>query len=365
MYAPSFDLTGDFLTLFFAVPKLMCWRCIHINQQAGVWPCVTHEDRKNCMSLTKELKDPNSSASQWIGEHFDLQSVICLLEAQLQGLDTIRPACDLACYPWATVGNAVEFRLRQTCGVDYYNTTAALGMARKLAMFHDALAVLWDKYKDERWTSAENAWVTYFAGVFEGIFRSGNSDELMRYGEGLNYMETSNDCGDFRRDMKRLRSGELGSVDADNYACLSTLMKEIPVAQEILADIIRVSDAAQGSAKIQVVRHSSGFIDNPVFEGGKWVGGADGDFLVGHTLFEIKTTVRPERLLYSTVRQLLAYVALDARDFYQIGELAILLPRQHGAVIRCEVGQVLACSNFSHRMEMQASAKKCLSGRLQ
>lgn len=53
-------------------------------------------------------------------------------------------------------------------------------------------------------------------------------------------------------------------------------------------DIARVADAAMGSANFEAIRRGGGFVGSPVFASGDWVGGADGDFLVGRALFEEK-----------------------------------------------------------------------------
>ena len=314
------------------------------------------------MSLTSELRDPGSQVSKWVDENFDIPAIVGLIRPQVEGLTTIKPAGDLAGYPWSIVGNAVEFRLRQSCEIDYYATSASLAMAEELAVFHDVLAVLWDKYKDDPWTRADDAWVVYFAGVLENVFRSGNADELTKFSDGLNYFKTSNDWAGFIRDMKRLRNSEIAGIKADNYPVLMDLMKLMPVSSEVLDDIIQVSDAVIHSANFQGIRHSPLFIDNPVFRGGKWVGGADGDFLVGGSLFEIKTTINPGNLLQATVRQLIGYVALDADDQYQIDELAIFLPRQGGAVLTLALKQVFEISKFDHRQQMQSSIKDTLGG---
>lgn len=287
--------------------------------------------------------------------------IVRLVMPRVKDLRSIMPKGDLANYPWATVGNAVEFRMRQSCEVDYYATSTAIAMTDGLAVLHDALAVLWDKYKDDTWTRAEGAWVVYFAGVLEGIYRSGNADDLAKYSEGLGYL-TSNDWFDFQRDMAKLRNGELGAVDADNYPVLSEMMNRMPIAQEVLDDIIEVSDVAIGSANFQRIRHSPLFVDNPIFSGGNWIGGADGDFLVGRCLFEVKTTVNPGNLLYTTLRQLIAYVALDSEDEYLIEEMAVFLPRQGGVVIGLGLEQVLELSEFKYRAQMQLSAQDAFLG---
>ena len=314
------------------------------------------------MSLTRELKDPESQISRWVDTNFDIPAIIQVLTPQIESLAAIMPPGKLANYPWSTVGNAVEFRLRQSCEVDYYATSASMAMSEELSVFHDVLAVLWDKYKDDLWTRAENAWVVYFAGVLEGIYRSGNANELAKYTDALSRIQSSNDLVDFTSDMKKLRSEEIFGIDADNYPVLTEMMSRMPVGSEVLDDIIQVSDAAMGSANFEVIRHSPLFVDNPVLRGGKWVGGADGDLLLGNTLFEIKTTVRPAQLLSPTIRQLIGYVALDADDQYQIDELAIFLPRQGGAVLTLALKQVFEVSKFDHRQQMQSSIKDTLGG---
>ena len=141
------------------------------------------------MSLTRRLKDPESAVSRWVDTNFDLSEIVRLVMPQVQDLKSMMPEGDLFNYPWATVGNAVELRMRQGCEIDYYATSAAMAMGGEPQVLHDALAVLWDKYKDDTWTRVEDAWVVYFAGVLEGIYRSGNADESGSYGPTWDVIE--------------------------------------------------------------------------------------------------------------------------------------------------------------------------------
>ncbi len=314
------------------------------------------------MSITSELKNPRSAASLWLDANFDLDAVAAGLGPQVDGADTIRPEGNLKDYPWSTVGSAVEFRLRQACGVDYYRTTAAFGNLGRMSngIFHDALAMLWDNHQAEEATSRTNAWVLYFAGVCEGIYRSGRGGELARYGEALSAMERSDAWARFGIQMDQLREGVLKSVDSGRHPCVGQLTEMMAVPEAVLDDIARVSDAAIASANFQAIQQSTAFIDDPAFAGGAWVGGADGDFIVGHTLFDVKTTTHPERLWRDAIRQLVSYVALDADDSHGIEEVAILLPRQRGAVARVGLDEILEHSGFESRAEMQASARRAL-----
>ncbi len=318
---------------------------------------------KHFQSITSELKNPCSAASFWLDANFDLDAVVAGLGAQVDGADTIRPGGNLKDYPWSIVGSAVEFRLRQACGVQYYGTTAQFGRVGRSfagAMFHDALALLWDDHQAEEATSKENAWVLYFAGVCEGSYRSGRGGELACYGEVFSEMEISSAWARLGAQMDQLRQGVLESVNPGRHPCVGRLTEMMAVSGAVLDDIARVADAAIGSADFGAIRRGRDFVDSPVFAGGAWVGGADGDFIVGHTLFDVKTTIHPEKLWRDATRQLVAYVALDADDRYGIEELAVLLPRQRGAVARVALGEILEHSGFESRAEMHASARLVL-----
>ena len=72
------------------------------------------------MSITRELTNPQSKASQWLAANFELDAVAVLLGTQVGSTETIRPTGYLKDYPWSTVGHAVEFRLRQIRNTPYF-----------------------------------------------------------------------------------------------------------------------------------------------------------------------------------------------------------------------------------------------------
>ncbi len=320
------------------------------------------------MSITSKLKNPDSAASRWLDANFDLDAATKCLGAQVGGADTIRPGGDLKNYPWANVGHAVELRLDQACGVHYYKTAGPYGQMERFtnAGFHDALAMLWGAHIEEERTSRRNAWVLYFAGVCEGVFFGGRGDALeIKYKNVLSVIEDSSDWKRFRSAMAGVRAAgaeDEFEFDVDDHLCLNRLVEMMPVADAVLDDIVTVCDAMFGSANFRGIRGNPTFVDWPVFDGGAWLGGADGDFMVGNTLYDVKTTIRPENLWRGATRQLVAYVALDDGDDYQIEELAVFLPRQHGEVARVSLDEILAHSTFDNRRDMQLSAKNCLSG---
>jgi hypothetical protein len=315
------------------------------------------------MSITRELSNPQSRASRWLAANFKLDALLLLLGEQVNVTDTIRPTGFLKDYPWPVVGHAVEFRLRQMLDTQYFATTASVAPVSASAiltrLFHDALALLWNEHQSETCTSRENSWVMYFAGIAEGIYRSGRTDDFASAERVLCELVHLTDWQVLAREMESARLGEIAGVEPEDHPCLHTLPLLLPVSDNVLDDIARMSNAATANDEWAHVT-SGNFIDNPAFAGAVWVGGADGDFIVDHTLFDVKCTIHPERLWLGALRQMIAYVALDSHDQFEIDELAIFLPRQHGAVARVGLEEILRHSTFATRQDMQRSARMAL-----
>jgi hypothetical protein len=314
------------------------------------------------MPITTELKDPQSKSSRWLRAHFDLETLAASLGADAEGADTLRPERVFKDYPWSTVGHAIEFRLRQIRGVPYFGTSASsapVGSSPILSqLFHDALALLWDKYQSHSTTTREDAWVMYYAGIAEGAYRSGDTNGLQDAKRVFERLLYSPDWQAVVKHMAALRSGEVVEVDHRDHPCLGALVELLPVHDHVLNDIALTSDTAT-VPWMQITRGS--FFDSPQFGGAPLVGGADGDFIVDRTLFDIKCTIHPERLWLPALRQMIAYVALDTDDEFEIDQIAIFLPRQHGAVARLSLNEILARSSFVTRREVQESLAMYLS----
>ncbi|MHB1733000.1 MAG: hypothetical protein ACYCU8_06040 [Ferrimicrobium acidiphilum] len=315
------------------------------------------------MSITRELKNSQSKASKWLAANFELDALSVLLGAQVDATDAIRPTGFLKDYPWSVVGHAVEFRLRQMRDTPYFATTASVAPVSSSAnitrLFHDALGLLWDEHQSETCTSRENAWVMYFAGIAEGIYRSGRTEDFASAERVLRELAHSATWQAVMAEMESLRRGRIAGVDPKNHPCLHTLPLLLPVSDDVLDDIARTSDAAIANDAWSQITDGN-FIDNPAFAGAVWVGGADGDFIVDRTLFDVKCTIHPEKLWLGALRQMIAYVALDSHDQFEIDALAVFLPRQHGAVARAGLDEILAYSTFSTRQDMQRSLRAVL-----
>lgn len=315
------------------------------------------------MSLTQELRNPKSAISIWLDENFYLDDVIAMLASQADEAGTLRPKGRLANYPWSTVGSAVEFRLRQFFGTEYEITSASLGEIQHPNghLLHSILGNLWEENRGVKPTTKANAWVLYFAGLLEDAFRSGSDRSIAPYYSAIAQLD-SRHLEKISLDNTGIAGIKLLAMFAYRESSIEELMEQFRVSDDVLTDIMTVGDAALDSADCLLAVGKGKFLDNPIFSGATWVGGADGDFMFGRALYDVKTTIHPENLWTSAIRQLLSYVALDGDDLYQIDELAIFLPRQNGLIVSCLLHQILADSAFSSRASMQASARKTLAG---
>lgn len=80
---------------------------------------------------------------------------------------------------------------------------------------------------------------------------------------------------------------------------------------------------------------------NPVFSGSFAIGGADADFMLGDTLFELKTFSKfTNTHLREALYQLAGYTLLDYSDTFGIRELGIYLPR-HRVIWRVPLWYIL------------------------
>lgn len=318
------------------------------------------------MSIYKILKNPKSVESQWLAVNFELQPVRNFLYTQIDTTELILPTVDLENYPWSTIGHAVELRLHQMLGSPYRDTTAAevaVSRSQELnKLFQRALRFLWDTYVDETHTSRENAWVMYIAGSCERMLRSQSTENV-----GMTSIERVfgklaqiSEWQHFAKQMSRLRAKRIPETYLREFAWVNTLPQLLPVGDDLLDDIIRLSDAVITNDTWNQMSKSKDIVSSPFFYRTEGTQG-NADFIIDGTLCEVKCTKTPKPVTREALKQLIFYVALDLQDDWEIDEIAIVLPRQHGMVIRVSLEMVLAHSTFGTRCEMQESLDETLN----
>ena len=79
---------------------------------------------------------------------------------------------------------------------------------------------------------------------------------------------------------------------------------------------------------IEAVRSGVAYIANPIFAGGSDVGGADGDFIIADTLFELKVGAELDAAaVRSALIQMVGYALLDYSDIFAIRQVAVCFAR--------------------------------------
>lgn len=69
---------------------------------------------------------------------------------------------------------------------------------------------------------------------------------------------------------------------------------------------------------------------NPTFgEASEAIGGADADLIIDNCMYDIKTTIKPNRAISSWLKQLFGYLLLDYKNAYNLTRVGIILPRQN------------------------------------
>lgn len=265
------------------------------------------------MSLTSQLRDPNSPVARFFAENFpDHRGFASAWSKRVRLLPTIRPEGATADYPWPLVGAALDYRIR-VCWEAYpaESTVAALGGGEGgyLPISSDGLALLWANLSS-RW----NAMMDCIAGRDRCSLRADLEDALARMSMALAAFEAVFRSGQLPEMLSRAL-GEPGGADE--------LLRRIPDA--VVADLVRLIDGFAGSDHRYL--HPRSIVLNPTFDGSSMVGGADADVILDQILWDFKATIRPERTTYWPY-QLLGYGLLDFGDRFRLEGAGIYLARQ-------------------------------------
>ncbi len=153
------------------------------------------------------------------------------------------------------------------------------------------------------------------------LLQNGNSSDLPKIALSLAELDSLYRGGPIALDYKL--GDRLISAD-DGKSFIAQLEKEL------LEDFTNLSTANSTLSMIDALKLKviSGdiYLGNPIFGRG-WVG-ADGDWIIGKTLYELKTVNNLDHSKLSTyIRQAIGYVLLDVEDKYKLNSIAIMLPR--------------------------------------
>jgi hypothetical protein len=282
------------------------------------------------VSLTAELANPRSPLSRFMTAHLPGETLHAVYGAAVRSLPvTIRPPEAVGTIPWTTLGTAVDYRIRLWLGsAEFPAVTSAIaalrapehfafptpGAAAKFFPHRNAAAagdLLMERLRARAvscrpLTPAEEAdtarWAV-LAARYDAIHRAPHPHRARAIGY-----------------FTELRLGE----DADH--ALHRLCTDVPLSQ--VRDICQQMHAAQiALAGLRGAPLTSG----PTFAGSARVGEAEGDFIAGGCLIDVKATITPElnpAQARKWFRQLAGYLLLDFDDAHAIEAVGLYLSRQ-------------------------------------
>lgn len=272
------------------------------------------------MSLTRELKNPQSPASRFMRDHFPMtRRVMALCRGQMGSeFETYRPEQPV---PWSLIGTALDYRLRF-----YFPQVGRRGQIEKLVCFQGAAIACGTTRKgisvrgNHDFLSPE-LMSEFFSTLKQLLDQTqpqqsrldkSNEEALLRYCVVMAALDFFFRVG--------YDSGSVLLIPAPKV----TLNELLSVAEAHWIDDLRVL-SWQFYDKFSKMLSCPAIL-NPTFDGSGFIGGADADLIIDGCLVDIKTTVNPMK--ENWIYQLLGYVLLDWHDEYKIKEVAVYFARQ-------------------------------------
>ena len=125
------------------------------------------------------------------------------------------------------------------------------------------------------------------------------------------------------------RSGQLPQALASFFG--QEMRASVIAELQAAAPVATVKDIAQLATTIPSVWGDDltlPFVLNPTFAGSELVGGADADWIAGHTLYDCKCSGKRRPFAASHLHQILGYVLLDSTNQYEIQRVGWYFARQ-------------------------------------
>ncbi len=293
------------------------------------------------MSLTSSLKDPTSPLAKFVASRLpNVAPIRDDWKLRLTGTTTLRPSDDIR-LPWATIGTAIDYRLRYYFAVTEPIDLVAVhgGMWRVGAggpvidldlldespqrdfIFYDSEDIDASVSPERRPAALLAApFVDYLTALTDGMspvgvrLRSDAESALCRA------------CYVLALYDQLYRAGtEIGSplYTLPAQGTVDDLLKL--ASNDAVADMCRLSWAFFDSQPSLLAQEA---VLNPTFEGSHLVGGADADLIVDGCLIDIKATVNPLPVKPLDLYQPVSYALIDFGDEYGVTSLGVYLARQ-------------------------------------
>ncbi len=276
------------------------------------------------MSLTSNLIDKKSPVFQFLSSQFsNHRAFLSAPRKEMRLAHTILPT-NATSHPWATIGTALDYRLRYYFNVSPTEELIASKAATLIRMYAASVGGIPELPNSFDFFSNLDAFLLEVRPEGRRLFKT-DEDKLNRY------------CYILALYDQLFRAGP--TINSPLYG------RPIEGAEELLT--IPSSEAVNDMRVLSWkfyddFQHlfSLPFVLNPTFEGSVKIGGADADLIVDGTLIDIKTTKKRE-IDRDWLWQIMGYVLLDYSDTYKITSIGLYLTRQ-GMLLKWDMREVLA-----------------------
>lgn len=272
------------------------------------------------MSLTSRLKSNHNPTRLYFEENFPAKKNFTQeWRKRTKNQPSILPQNPTSSYPWALVGHAIDYRIRLF--FEKYsaeNTVAASGAS--MGFDPDSNSEIISKtYKESRretdlrwqlWSDLSFEFDALSMNIVGKISSPEIEHRLAMCCMALSYYETQTRSGQPSEPLLRANTLE------DLFSGIS---------ETVINDLVQIFRAFFESDKPSL----NNVVLNPAFIGSRDVGGADGDIILDHILWDIKTTKNPSEFHnYFWPYQLIGYCLLDYDNQYALSGCGFYLTRQ-------------------------------------
>lgn len=255
------------------------------------------------MSLTSLLKTPSNPTRLYLEKNFpSKKNFIREWERMIKDLPSILPESPSSSYPWSLVGHAINYRICLFFQKYYIKDTVA---ASGLGLFPE-------REKKHLWNELEKEFEDVTMNIVGEMKSLDIETRIAKCCIALSYFEV------------QFRSGQ-SSEALSSSKSLDDLFKSIQ--QNVIDDLVCLFQAFFESDNPFPAKED--IVLDPTFSGSRDVGGADGDIIIDHVLWDFKSTQNPiqfKALFWPY--QLIGYALLDYYDLYSLTGCGIYLVRQ-------------------------------------
>lgn len=241
------------------------------------------------MSLTSELKKPNSALSLYFKNNFNFKPFLNEENKGIFGSYTIRPK-SFDNYPWSEMGRITEYLLALQIGFPMYQLLPMKIANNNYPVIYNEINKKYSKF----------------------IAKLNNID----------FQEITTDLYKLSQIETVYRNGIIVDSKTINNSNASTYMIE---------DLKTIYKLSLSQHELFNDKKNK-FIYNPKFDLSTSIGGADADLYLirkkGNYLLDLKTTIKPV-VQEDMMQQLLGYVFLDKSNVHNFTEIGLYLPRQN------------------------------------